>query len=73
MEKTMIEIKRREYSVEVYNRLTDKWDRQIDVFNTVEEAEEFCKENPLDDTEEYSIWCIEYDTDENEIDSYPME
>jgi hypothetical protein len=42
------------------------------VFNTLEEAREFCEENLLDDTEEYSIWCIEYDTDENEIDSYPI-
>lgn len=57
-----------EYAVEVNN---DKgFVRQIDVFNTYEEAEEFADnyKEPLNDGEYLNIIFIDYDENDNEID-----
>lgn len=60
-----------EYTVEIYKN--ESWIEQVDIFSTYEEAEEFTKNYPLkDENYSYSIWCIEYDENENEIESYPI-
>lgn len=63
-----------EYTVEIYDN-EDNWVEQVDVFHTYEEAEKYTQENASEDLEDgdrYSIWCIEYDENENEIKSYPV-
>lgn len=61
-----------EYTVELY-RNNGLHERQIDVFNAYEEAERFTIDNPVDEsTHYYSIWCIEYDTNGEELASYPV-
>lgn len=60
-----------EYTVEIYDD-KDKWIKQVDVFHTYKEAEEYINKNPLNSSDRYSIWCIEYDENENEIKSYPV-
>lgn len=59
-----------QYTVEIYEG--DIWIRQVDVFNTYDEANEYCEANPIEEPEVYSIWCIEYDENDNEIKSYPV-
>lgn len=57
-----------EYAVEVYDK-NDSFDRQLEVFNTVEEANAF-KENydePLDNGEYLGILAINYDDDGKEL------
>lgn len=59
-----------EYAVEVYNKYHDNFVRQIDVFNTCEEAEGFVTKGSFDlnkDSEYVDITEIEYDDNENEI------
>lgn len=71
----MIEIKRTEYAVEVYNKYHN-FQEQIDVFSTYEEAKAFVdkRDFDLDESSEYvEITEIEYDVDGNEIGSCPME
>lgn len=61
-----------EYTVEIYEE--DGWLMQVDVFDTYDDAIEYTDENPLDEDKDlyYSIWCIEYDENGEEIDSYPV-
>lgn len=59
-----------EYAVEVYNKYHDNFVRQIDVFDTYEEAEGFVAKGNFDldkDSEYVDITEIEYDDNENEI------
>ena len=65
-----------EYPVEIWV-ITDnksrpsKFYKQIDVFSTVEEAQEYCNNNPLDDPDEYyNIKEVAYDSDGTEQYSY---
>ena len=60
---------RTEYAVEVYNKYTDTFVKQIDVFDTYEEAKQCIKETNIDidkDSEYFEITEIEYDDDGNE-------
>lgn len=60
-------MRRTEYAVEVYDK-EDRFDRQLDVFNTYEEANNFkgnCNEE-LYDGEYLGIIEINYDEDGNE-------
>ena len=56
-----------EYAVEVNNE--KGFVRQIDVFQTIEEAQEFAKygDIKLEDGEYINIICIEYDENGDEI------
>ena len=61
-----------EYAVEVYDQVG--FVRQIDVFDTHEEAEDFidyCNE-PLQEDEYLNITCIDYDKHGNEIGIYTI-
>lgn len=61
-----------EYAVEVYNKYHDNFVRQIDIFNTYEEAEGFVTKGNFNlnkDSECVYITEIEYDDNENEIGS----
>lgn len=60
-------VKTIEYAVEVYD--SHGFNRQIDVFNTNQEAENFVKryDEKLDANEYLVITFIEYDDNENEI------
>lgn len=60
-----------EYTVEIYTENGDH-ERQVDVLDTYEEAMSYTENNPLHDGRYYSIWCIDYDKDGEEIDSYPV-
>ena len=61
-----------EYTVELY-RANGTHERQIDIFKTYEEAEQYIDDNPVDEnTHYYSIWGIEYDENGEETDSFPM-
>ena len=57
-----------EYAVEINNE--EGFVKQIDVFGTYEEAENFVNnyKEPLDDGEYLNIIFIDYDENENEID-----
>ncbi|WP_027438751.1 hypothetical protein [Lachnospira multipara] len=55
----------REYALEV--RVNGEFDRQIDVFVSVEEAEEAAKEVSLKPNETIDIVCIEYDENMHEL------
>ncbi len=54
-----------EYALEV--RANDKFERQIDVFQSIEKAEEAAKEVSLEPDETIDIICIKYDADMNEL------
>ena len=59
-----------EYAVEVYNKYSDGFVEQIDVFCTLEEAECFIENNDVDideDSEYFGILKITYDENECEI------
>lgn len=59
-----------EYAVEIYDKEHDKFLRQIDVFNTYEEATACATKGSFkfDKASEYvEITTIEYDDDGNEI------
>ena len=60
-----------EYTLELY-RNDGTHEKQIDVFDTYEQADAFAESNPADENHYYSIFCIEYDKDGNEINSYPV-
>ncbi len=55
----------REYALEV--RVNGEFDRQIDVFESIEKAEKAAKEVHLESNETIDIVCIEYDADMNEL------
>lgn len=59
---------RTEYVIEIYNKHNDSFIKQIDVFNTYEEANVYAKKNVnIDDDSEYiEIIEIEYDEDDIE-------
>ena len=61
-------IARTEYAVEVNNK--KGFVRQIEIFQTYEEAENFVKitDEELNEDEYFNIIFIDYDKDENEID-----
>lgn len=61
-----------EYTVELYNSILNKWIFQSYVAKTYKECLDFIAKNPVKEPHVYSIWCIEYDDDGNEIDYYPM-
>jgi hypothetical protein len=61
---------RKEYAVEV--RYDDKFDRQIDVYSSLEKAEETANSLDLEPGEEADIVCIEYDDNESEIAAYSV-
>lgn len=63
----MRKIAKTEYALEVNNEIG--FVRQIDVFDTYEEAEEFQKKynEPLNDGEYLNIIYIDYDENGNEI------
>ena len=61
----------KEYTIEVYKE-NGTWYKQIDVFDTYEKAEKYTNKNPLNEGLYYSIWCIEYNTNGEEINSYPV-
>ena len=69
-----------EYTVELYKSLTDEekrhwkymWQKQAYVGDSYEDCEDFIEKNPVEDPYYYSIWCIEYDSKGNEIESYPV-
>ena len=61
---------RKEYAVEVRN--DSKFDRQIDVYTSLEKAEEKANSLDLEPGEEADIVCIEYDDNENEIAAYSV-
>lgn len=62
-----------EYTVEIYDAVTDKHIKQVDVFGTYEEANTYCNNNPLDEEKErYSIWFIDYNDAGEEIDAGPV-
>lgn len=55
----------REYTLEI--RVNGEFNRQIDVFESVEKAKEAAKEVSLEPNETIDIVCIEYDADMNEL------
>lgn len=55
----------REYALEV--RVNGEFDRQIDVFGSIEKAEKAAKEISLEPNETIDIVCIGYDANMNEI------
>ena len=61
-------IARTEYAVEVNNK--KGFVRQIEIFQTYEEAENFVKitDEELNEDEYFNIIFIDYDKDDNEID-----
>lgn len=61
-----------EFAVEVNN--DNGFVKQIDVFDTLEEANKFVKEynEPLEEDEFLNIICIEYDENEDEIGFYSV-
>jgi len=67
-------MKTEEFTLEVYRRSDDMWIRQEMIADTLEELVEYVERNPFDDDDEYyySYWCIEYDKNGNEINSYPI-
>ncbi len=67
---------REEYAVNIYNKYHDRFEEQIDVFSTYEEAVEFIKKGKFDldkDSEYVEIVEIEYDDDENETGIHKFE
>lgn len=56
-----------EYAVEINNN--KGFVKQLDIFQTYEEAEQFCNEysEPLDDEQYSNIIFIDYDEEDNEI------
>lgn len=60
------------YSLEIKKSNDGSFIRQVDIFNTYEEAEKYIDTFPLNNEMYYSIWCIEYDNRGEEIDSYPI-
>lgn len=66
------EVYKEEFAVEVNNE--NGFVKQIDVFQTLEEADEFMKEynEPLEEDEFLNIICIEYDENEDEIGFYSV-
>lgn len=61
-----------EYSLEIKRTTDGEFIRQVDIFNTYENAQAYADEHPIDDDYYYTIWCIEYDEDGEEIDYYPV-
>lgn len=62
-----------EYTVEIYDAVTNNHIKQVDVFATYKEANTYCINNPLDEDKEiYSIWYIDYNDDGEEIDAGPV-
>lgn len=66
------EVYKEEFAVEINN--DNGFVRQIDVFDTLEEADEFIKEynKPLEEDEFLNIICIEYNENEDEIGFYSV-
>ena len=61
-----------DYTVEIY-RADGKWLQQAYVTNDYDEAEKYAEENPLENGEYYSIFCIQYDNETGEeMCSYPI-
>lgn len=65
-------VHKEEFAVEVNNE--NGLVKQIDVFQTLEEADKFIKEynEPLEEDEFLNIICIEYDENEDEIEFYSV-
>ena len=56
------------YAVEIYEKNTDKFHEQIDVFGTLEEARQFIENaEPISEDYYYGILQIDYDIDGDEI------
>ncbi len=63
----------KEFAVEVYDERTDKFVEQIDVFDTLAEAEKYIELNDdLDEPYYMGVMCIEYDENENEINAFRL-
>lgn len=61
-----------EYTVELYDGTpANKWVKQCMV-GSFEECEKFIENNPVKEPYYYSIWCIEYDDDGEEMGSFPV-
>ena len=56
---------REEYALEI--RVNGSFDRQIDVYNSIEAAERAAEKITFDSDEDYDIVRIEYDDSGNEI------
>ncbi len=62
---------RTEYALNV-NRKTGGFLYQVDCYQTIEEAQKDAETLELESDEVYDIIGIDYDDDENEIDSYSV-
>ena len=64
-----------EYTVELYLDLSEKdkhnwrdsWQSQEYIGNTYEECEQWIEAHPVEEPYYYSIWCIEYDENGEEV------
>lgn len=64
---------RTEYVLDVRTIDTDRFLRQIDSFNSQNGAKNYANSNPLTNkNEKYSVVCIQYDDEGNEIDAYAV-